>query len=173
MSLYSSLSSLTIYIYTYTHTYIHMGFPGSFLGSSADKESAFNAGDPGSIPGLGRYPREGIGYLQCRKPGFDPWVGKMPWRRAWQPTPVWSCLENPHGQRSLGFYSLQDHKESDMTERLSAAHTRTYIIYIWYGMLHSFCFLEHLGLTQAIKACYDSKRKSLWMCYKKGERILF
>ena len=28
------------------------------------------------------------------------WVGKIPWSRAWQPTPV-SCLENPHGQRSL------------------------------------------------------------------------
>ena len=36
------------------------------LGSSADKESTCNAGDPGSIPGLGRSPGEGIGYLvQC------------------------------------------------------------------------------------------------------------
>ena len=35
-----------------------MGFPGS----SADKESACNAGDPGSIPGLGNSPGEGIGY---------------------------------------------------------------------------------------------------------------
>ena len=35
-----------------------MGFPGS----SADKESACNAGDPSSIPGLGRSPVEGIGY---------------------------------------------------------------------------------------------------------------
>ena len=26
--------------------------------------------------------------LQCRRPGFDPWVGKIPWRREWQPTPV-------------------------------------------------------------------------------------
>jgi len=26
--------------------------------------------------------------LQCRAPGFDPWVGKIPWRRKWQPTPV-------------------------------------------------------------------------------------
>ena len=51
-----------IYIHTHTHTYIHMGFPSSFLSSSADKESACNAGDPGSIPGSGRHPREGIGY---------------------------------------------------------------------------------------------------------------
>ena len=31
--------------------------------------------------------------LQCRRPGFNPWVGKIPWRREWQPTPD-SCLEN-------------------------------------------------------------------------------
>ena len=31
---------------------------------------------------------------QCRRCRFDLWVGKIPWRRAWQPTPV-SCLENP------------------------------------------------------------------------------
>ena len=37
---------------------IHRGFPGS----SAGKESACNAGDPSSIPGSGRSPREGIGY---------------------------------------------------------------------------------------------------------------
>ena len=38
--------------------YFNWGFPGS----SAGKESACNAGDPGSVPGLGRCPKEGIGY---------------------------------------------------------------------------------------------------------------
>ena len=38
--------------------------------------------------------------------GFDPWVGKMPWRRAWQPTPVFLPREF-HGQTSLAGYSLQ------------------------------------------------------------------
>ena len=28
--------------------------------------------------------------LQCRRPRFDPWVGKIPWRRKWQPTPVFT-----------------------------------------------------------------------------------
>ena len=78
------------------------GFPGS----SAGKESACNSGDFSSIPGLGRSTREGIGYplqyswaslvaqlvkrirLQCGRPGFDPWVGKIPWRRERLPTPV-------------------------------------------------------------------------------------
>ena len=44
---------------------------------------------------------------QCRRPkrcGFSPWVGKMPWRRAWQPTPVFLPGES-HGQRSLVDYS--------------------------------------------------------------------
>ena len=38
--------------------------------------------------------------LQCRRPGFDPWVGKIPRRRAWQPTPVFLPGES-HRQRSL------------------------------------------------------------------------
>ena len=33
-------------------------------------------------------------YLQCRRPGFDPWVGKIPWRREWQPVLQYSCLKN-------------------------------------------------------------------------------
>ena len=37
---------------------------------------------------------------QCRRPRFDPWVGKIPWRRAWQPTPVFLPAESL-GQRSL------------------------------------------------------------------------
>ena len=37
--------------------------------------------------------------LQCRRPGFDPWVGKIPWRRAWQPTLVILPRES-HGQRA-------------------------------------------------------------------------
>jgi len=41
---------------------------------------------------------------QCRRRGFDPWVGKLPWRRGWQPTPVFLPGES-HGQRSLAGYS--------------------------------------------------------------------
>ena len=41
---------------------------------------------------------------QCRRPGFDPWVGNIPWRRAWQPTLVF-LLGEFHGQRSLVCYS--------------------------------------------------------------------
>ena len=56
---------------------------------------------------------------QCRRHGFDPWVGKIPWRRVWQPTPVFWPGES-HGQRCLVGYSPQDCKELDTTE-----HQRT------------------------------------------------
>ena len=50
--------------------------------------------------------------------GFDPWIGKIPWRRKWQPTAVF-LPEKSHRQRSLVGYSSKTHKESDMTEWLS------------------------------------------------------
>jgi len=53
--------------------------------------------------------------MQCRRPRFDPWVEKLPWRREWQPTPVFLPGEF-HGQRSLAGYSSWGHKESDTTE---------------------------------------------------------
>ena len=57
-------------------------------------------------------------HLQCRslrRYGLDPWVTKIPWRRAWQPTPVFLPGES-HGQRSLVGYNPWGHKESDTTE---------------------------------------------------------
>ena len=51
---------------------------------------------------------------------FNPWVGMIPWRRAWQPTPVFLPGESP-GHRSLEDYRSWGHRESDMTEQLSTA----------------------------------------------------
>ena len=68
------------------HMMLLVGFPGD----SDDKESACNAGELSSIPGLGRSPGEG---------NDNP--------------PQYSCLENTHGQRSLAGCSPWDHKESD------------------------------------------------------------
>ena len=48
-------------------------------------------------------------------PGFNPWVGKIPWRKKWQHTPVFLPGES-HGQRSLAGYSPWGFKESDMTD---------------------------------------------------------
>ena len=51
---------------------------------------------------------------RCRRHRLDPWVRKIPWRRKWQPTPVFLPGEPP-GQRSLVGYSPWDHKELDTT----------------------------------------------------------
>ena len=63
-------------------------------------ESACNTGDLGS------------------RPGFNPWIGKIPWKRKWQPTPVFLPGKS-HGWRSLAGYSAWGPKESDMTEWLT------------------------------------------------------
>ena len=61
---------------------------------------------------------------QCNRLGrcrFDPWVGKIPWSRKWQPLPVFLPGKS-HGQRSLVGYSLWGWEESDTTE-----HTLRYL----------------------------------------------
>ena len=79
---------------------VGMYFSRGFPGSSAGKESACNAEDPGLIPGLGRFPGGGHGNpLQ------------------------YSCLENPPEQRSLVGYSPWSQKESDLTEQLNFKHS--------------------------------------------------
>ena len=93
-----------------------IGYHSSILGflrDSVGKESACNVGDLGLIPGLGWSPGGGHGNLL-----------------------QYSCLENPHGHRSLVGYSPQGCKESDMTERLSTAqhpHSRVGWLY-WMHM---------------------------------------
>ena len=98
-----------------------MGFPGS----SAGKESARNAGDPGSIPVSGRSTGEGIGYplpggsdgkesaCHVGDLGLIPGLGRSPRRRAWQPTPVFlpgesPCTAEPGGLQSMGL-SINTH----------------------------------------------------------------
>ena len=55
---------------------------------------------------------------------FNPWVGKTPWRRAWQATQVF-LPKKSYGQRSLAGYSPKGHKELDTTEHAhnTADHT--------------------------------------------------
>ena len=89
LSLYYYIHQLVVFFRFYIYV---MGFPGS----SSGKESTCNTGDPGLIPGLGRSPEGGIGYPR-----------------------QYSCLENPHGQRSLASYSPWGRKELDTSEQLS------------------------------------------------------
>ena len=62
-------------------------------------------------------------WRSCRRPRFNPWVRKIPWRRAWQPTPVFLPGES-HGQRSLAGYSLWGCRVSDTTDSTEHIHTR-------------------------------------------------
>ena len=121
-----------------------MGFPSS----SAGEDSACNAGDPDSIPGSGKSPGEGIGYsLQYSWASLVAQMVKNPpvmweicvWSLGWEDSPggghsnplQYSCLENPHGQRSLASYSPWGHKESDTTEQLSTKHPYVLILLTW------------------------------------------
>ena len=115
-----------------------MGFCGSLVG----KESAYNAGDSGLIPGLGRSPEERIGYpLQYSLASLVTQLVKNPpamWE-TWVPSlgckdplkegyPLqYFCLENPHGQMDLAGYSPWGCKKSDTTERLNTAHEHIYM----------------------------------------------
>ena len=56
--------------------------------------------------------------LQCGRPGFNPWVGQILWRRKWLPTPVFLPGES-HGEMSLACYSPRGRKELDTTERIT------------------------------------------------------
>ena len=66
-------------------------------------------------------------FCQCRRLGFNSWVRKIPWRRIWQPTPVFLPGES-HGQRRLSGYSPWGHKESDMTQQLNKNIKKMYDI---------------------------------------------
>jgi len=88
-----------------------LGFPGG----SDCKESACNVGDLGLIPGSGKSPEEGHGNsLQ------------------------YSCLENPHGQRSLTDWSPWGCKESDMTEQLSTHTFKVFYLLPWIELSTNF-----------------------------------
>ena len=102
----------------------HVGFPGG----SAGKESTCSAGDLSSIPGSGRSPGGGHG------------------------NPLhYSCLDNPHGQRSLAGFSPWGHKESDTTERLN----RTWHMWVLIA-LHCVCVL--------MKICYNILLSGKFKC---------
>ena len=70
--------------------------------------------------------------LAMRRPGFDPWVGKIPWRREWQPIPGFLPGEF-HGERSLAGYSPWDCQESrlgDLHYIKNEASTGIFILFL-------------------------------------------
>ena len=119
----------------------------------------------GGFPGVasGKEPA-----CQCRRHkncGFDPWVGKIPQRRKWKPTPVFLPGES-HGQRRLAGYRPWDHRESAMTEATKQA-----------GMSHT--YLKHpltvvrLLSTKRGKAFWGSSSNSFREKERKGKSGYF
>ena len=77
----TNLPAMHTHTHTHTHTHEQMGYPGGTSG----KESTCQ-------------------FRRSKRHGFDPWVGKIPLRRQWQPIPAFLPGES-HGQRSPGDYS--------------------------------------------------------------------
>ena len=71
-------------------------------------------------------------YLQCRRPLFNPCVGKIPWRSKWQTTPI-ILPGKSHGQRNLVYFSPWGRKELDRTERQTL--TKYYLYANWKSLV--------------------------------------
>ena len=122
-----------IYIYIYnTHIHVHMyiftyirGFPGASV-----------------VKNLPAIPET------CRRRRFDAWVAKIPWRRKWQPTPVFLSRES-HGQRSLGDYGPWGLR---VRHNWATEHTYTYI-YIHITFYIILVLNTHLSLKSKEEGC--------------------
>ena len=106
-----------------------LGSRGAFPNGSSGKEFTCNAGDTG-------------------KPGSVP--KKIPWRRKWQPSPVF-LPEKSHGQRSLMGYRPRVHKGSHTTELLSK---QGLVFFFFCGSRSSCCALAFSG-CHAVSQCSD------------------
>ena len=124
--------------------------------------------------------------LQCRRPGFDLWVRKTPWRQKWLPTPVFLPGKS-HGQRSLVGCSLWGRKESHMTEwltKLPGSHRPVALLWgdgntplevrwrqilrLWGGHRWGGRLSSHLGLRGGLKGqafqAKGTEGTTAWMC---------
>ena len=80
---------------------------------------------------------------QCKKHRFDPWVGKVPWRRKWQPTSV-LLPGKSHGQSLVG-YGPWSCKESNITEHTQGKTQLCTKTYMWLSLviMNDFWFFFH------------------------------
>ena len=158
-------------IVTYVWLY---GLPNGLAGKESAC-NAGDTGDAGLIPGLGRSPGEGRGnhsYVsfvetysvhcsvwgfpggsdgkesspRCGRPGFDPWVRKISWRRQWLPAPVFLPGEF-QGQSSLVGCSPWGCKESDMTEQRTCIPICTCIVYPKFLCGHIVCLQLYICIV--------------------------
>ena len=113
-------ASVSYYKIIVTASTPNLGFPGGF------KESTCKAG----------------GIRSCK---FDPWVGKIPWRRIWQPTPV-SCLENPWTEEPGGLQSMvwlrAGHDWNDLAHTQPQTTVSWELVFFWATGISSHCRMK-------------------------------
>ena len=80
---------------------------------------------------------------------FNPWVGKILWRRKWQPTPVFLSGKS-HGQRNLAAYSPWCHKESDTTEPLNNINHKVFLISLQIPWVMLLLLLSHFSRVRLL-----------------------
>ena len=103
---------------------------------------------------------------QSRRHRFDPWVRKIPWRRKWQPTPVFLPGES-HGQRSLAGDSPWGHKESDTTEVTEHAHTP--LLWGLWASLSSSCAKEINNVLLFFSVLFSLPLSNpVWVWFSRG-----
>ena len=101
--------------------------------------------------------------LQCRRPGFNPWVRKIPWRREQLPTPIFLAGEF-HGQRSLVGYCLWGCKHCSWHATSINKYELLMIVLLfwlwdWWGKIHP----NHKCFQGPEPGCLgDSRRRSPW-----------
>ena len=122
--------------------------------------------------------------LECIRPGFNPWVRKIAWRRKWQPTPVF-LPEKPQEQRSLAGYSPWGHKESDTTEGLTRTHglgglvlelahgcfhikQRRKVCLLWLEKSSKPCFCPHMFAFKVSMVSMETTQRLLKKKFKKS-----
>ena len=82
---------------------VHLVSPGS---SPWDRYTVYLRGDHRKLGFPGSSAGEESACNQCWRPGFDLWLGKIPWRKAWQPTPVFLPEEPPWTEEPSGLQSM-------------------------------------------------------------------
>ena len=139
-----------VHTHTHTHTHLHVCTYLGFLYGSSGKEATY----------------------QCRRHNrcpFDPLVGKIPWRRTQQSTPVFLPGES-HGQRSMAGCSPSGCKELYMTEGIQHAHMHIHIhiymcMYVPYiCAMYIYIVLVYEYVKKVVCVCVSHSVMSDWIC---------
>ena len=94
--------------------------------------------------------------LQCGRPGFNPWVGKIPWRRAWQPTPVFLPGESPRTEEPGGLQSMGSQRVGhDWVTKHSTEKSN--VLLFQYNMLFSSTQQSNANMTEPVTAWFQSR----------------